>query len=88
MDDGSRTTIDGAGRVVVPKAIREQAGLAPGSRLTVRYREGRIEIEPDPRKVRMKRHGGLTVAVPEEEGPLLTADEVRDTLERLRRREE
>lgn len=28
--DGMRTTIDGAGRIVIPKALRECIGLAPG----------------------------------------------------------
>ena len=31
---GMRTTIDKAGRVVIPAALRERAGLTPGSELT------------------------------------------------------
>jgi AbrB family looped-hinge helix DNA binding protein len=32
---GMRTTIDKAGRVVIPAAMRERAGLSPGSELEV-----------------------------------------------------
>jgi AbrB family looped-hinge helix DNA binding protein len=39
------TTIDRAGRVVIPKPIRDAAGLKPGAALSIEYRDGRIEIE-------------------------------------------
>ena len=41
-----KSTIDRAGRVVIPKAIREAAGLKPGSALTIAYRDGQVVIEP------------------------------------------
>ena len=56
------STIDAAGRVVIPKSIREAAGLKPGSHLKIEYREGRIEIEQKSRKVRLVKKGGLLVA--------------------------
>jgi AbrB family looped-hinge helix DNA binding protein len=43
MDITIETSIDSAGRIVVPKIIRQQAGLEPGMPLTVSLREGRIE---------------------------------------------
>lgn len=87
MKRGMITTIDRAGRVVVPKRIREKAHWAPGTRLAVRFRDGRVELEPEPSAVRLERRGSLLVAVHEEEVPKVTADEVRDTLEEIRRRE-
>jgi AbrB family looped-hinge helix DNA binding protein len=40
-------TIDGAGRVVVPKAIRARLGLREGTRLHVREEAGkRLVLEP------------------------------------------
>ncbi len=42
-----KTTIDAAGRLVIPKKIREEAGLKPGTALDVRVRDGVIEIEPE-----------------------------------------
>lgn len=80
-----KTTIDAAGRVVIPKAVREALGLQAGQTLEVEAREGRIEIEPVPTPMRLERRGRGVVAVPEDDVPELTAEEVRDTLERTRR---
>jgi AbrB family looped-hinge helix DNA binding protein len=53
-------TIDKAGRVVIPAAVRERLGLLPGTELEVSYDEGAIKLAPivtPPRLVR--RHGHL-----------------------------
>ena len=81
-----KTTIDRAGRLVVPKKIREAAGIRPGSELTIRVADGRIEIEPAPLDVRLVKRGSLTVAVPRKRVPPLTPESVGQTLDRLRRR--
>jgi AbrB family looped-hinge helix DNA binding protein len=79
-----RTTIDAAGRLVIPKQIREQAGLRPGMPLEISYRDGAIEIEPAPMPVRLVRKGHLTVAVPAGDVPTLTADQVERAREQIR----
>jgi len=81
-----KTTIDHAGRLVLPKAIREEAGIAPGAELEIRVKDGRIEIEPAPLEVRLVKRGKLTVAVPARAVPPLTQAEVAETLAVLRRR--
>lgn len=40
------TTIDSVGRIVIPKALREQAGLVPGTEIDIQIRNGHLEIEP------------------------------------------
>jgi len=53
-----RTTIDTAGRVVIPAAIRERAGLSPGAELEVTMDETGVRIErvaPAPRLMRVGR---------------------------------
>lgn len=80
-----RTAIDRAGRIVVPKPLRDSLGLAPGQPLDISVRDGRLEIEPIPTPMRLVRQGGRLVAVPEIDVPPLTADIVRDTLDRVRR---
>lgn len=78
------TTIDKAGRLVVPKAVRDAARLRPGTRVRFRVRESRIEIEPVPLDVALERHGSAVVAVPRGEQPALTAAEVEEATARLR----
>ena len=80
-----RTTIDSAGRVVIPKPIRDRLGLMPGGAIEVREREGKVEIEPAPTPMHLERREHGTVAVPDEELSPLTDEMVRATLERVRR---
>ena len=80
-----KTTIDSAGRLVVPKEIRQEAGLRPGMPIDIRVREGRIEIEPAPLKVKLEKRGRLLVAVPQEPLRPLTHEAVEDTRRKLRR---
>ncbi|MGI8685435.1 MAG: AbrB/MazE/SpoVT family DNA-binding domain-containing protein [Acidimicrobiales bacterium] len=80
-----RTTIDGAGRVVVPKSIRDSLGLAAGQPLEIIERNGAAELRPVGRRVWIEERDGAFVAVTEEPVPPLTTDEVRDLVERSRR---
>lgn len=78
-----KTTIDRAGRLVIPKEIRREARLTPGSPLEVRWRDGRIEIEPAPAAVQLQRRGRLLVAVLRKKVALLTPEIVEQTRARL-----
>lgn len=80
-----KTTIDNGGRVVIPKAMRDTVGLAPGGEVTIEERQGRIEIEPAPVEVVLELQGGVLVAVPKGAVPPLGSSEVREELERVRR---
>jgi AbrB family looped-hinge helix DNA binding protein len=57
-------TIDAAGRLVIPGPIRREAALEPGVPLEVRWRDGIIEIEPQPIRVAIEKRGRLLVAKP------------------------
>lgn len=80
-----KTTIDAAGRLVIPKEIRREAGLKPGMPLDIRLREGRIEIEPEPVPVKLTRKGRLLVAVPQADVSPLRTETVERTRRTLRR---
>lgn len=80
-----KTTVDAAGRVVIPKDLRERLGIRRGRPLEIRERDGRIEIEPAPTAMNLVRRGHGAVAVPAQKLPPLTDDLVRETLERTRR---
>jgi AbrB family looped-hinge helix DNA binding protein len=75
------TTMDAAGRLVIPREIRREAALEPGVPLEVRWRDGVIEIEPQPLAVTLKRKGRLLVATPATPAPPLRTA----TVERTRR---
>jgi AbrB family looped-hinge helix DNA binding protein len=74
-----KTTIDHAGRLVIPKAIRTQAGLTPGTVLDIRWHDGCIELAPAPLPVEFVRKGRLVVAIPQQEVARLTAERVEAT---------
>ena len=80
-----RTTIDCAGRVVVPKALRDELGLTGGQDLEVVVRDGRLELEPPPVPMHLEHKRGVAVAVPDASIPPLTSALVRETMERVRR---
>ena len=77
-------TIDRAGRLVVPKSIREAAHLKPGTQVRFRLVDGRVEIEPVPLTVTLERSGSLVVAVAEGDPPALTRSEVVETIGEVR----
>ena len=80
-----QTTIDSAGRIVVPKRLRDELGLQPGQVLELEITDGRLQIEIAPLDIRLERRRHGPVAVADENMPTLTADMVRQTLERTRR---
>ncbi|HEX6086772.1 MAG TPA: AbrB/MazE/SpoVT family DNA-binding domain-containing protein [Thermoanaerobaculia bacterium] len=77
MNDPITITIDRVGRLVIPKEIREEAGIEAGMILEVRCREGRIELEPRRRPVRIVKKGRLQVAESVEPGEPLTRAAVK-----------
>jgi len=80
-----RTAIDSAGRVVIPKALRDALGLTAGQPLEIAERDGRLEIVPAATPMRLMDEGDGVAAVAGADMPVLTANMVRDTLERIRR---
>lgn len=79
-----KSTIDRAGRVVVPKAIREQAGLRPGVKLEIEYRNGRVELEPVQAQAKLARKGSFWVL--DAPGlPPLKQRQVREVIQQVRK---
>jgi AbrB family looped-hinge helix DNA binding protein len=69
-----RTTIDKAGRIVIPAAIRERAGFTPGTTLEISADETGIRVERVAAPPRLVRIGRRLVARPtaaaEERSPI------------------
>lgn len=79
------TTIDSAGRIVVPKALRDELGLSAGTPVEITAKDGKLEIEPAATKMRLVKRGKGLVATTDEPLPELTADDVSSVIRSLRR---
>jgi AbrB family looped-hinge helix DNA binding protein len=79
-----RTTIDGAGRIVVPKSLRAALCLNGGDEVEITLKGERIELVPAPRQVNLREgaHGILTSDL---DLPAHGPADVREALERTRR---
>lgn len=78
-----RAAIDGAGRLVVPKPLRDELGFAPGTELELSAVDGRLEVVVPSRVAVEEGPHGLRFAAPTD-APL-TAEQVREITERTRR---
>lgn len=76
-------SIDSAGRVVVPKQLRDELGLTPGTPLEIDVVDGHIELSTSGEPARLEEgpNGPVVAAT----GTPLTDEEVRRTLEAVRR---
>jgi len=72
--------------MVIPKAIRQAAGIKPGSPLSIEYRDGKIEIAPKAAKVRLIRKGSVLVASIRG-APKMSVEEVNEWIRKSRDRE-
>lgn len=79
-----KATIDSAGRLVVPKALREAVGLGEGGKVEITEEDGRLVVTPAPVAKRLERRAGQLVCVPDEPLPPLTAEVVRSVLDATR----
>jgi AbrB family looped-hinge helix DNA binding protein len=80
-----KVTIDNAGRVVLPKSIRDAAGLSGGQEVEVRLVGAVVEIEPTQPEVRMRTRPGR-LPVLEADGPVepVSDEDVRAGLDAQR----
>jgi AbrB family looped-hinge helix DNA binding protein len=76
-----KARIDKAGRVVLPKPIRDELGLIAGRAIEVYVEDGRAIIEPAVVNWHVERRGRLSVLVPDGPVPQLTDAELRDALD-------
>jgi len=79
-----RLSIDSAGRVVVPKPIREQLGFSPDVPLEAEVIDGRLELSAPHELAKLIEGPNGPMVAPT--GTPLTDEEVRRTLEAVRER--
>jgi AbrB family looped-hinge helix DNA binding protein len=77
-------TIDRAGRVVIPQAVRRRLGLAAGTELDVEERDGGVLLRPVS-KVRVEiAEDGLPIIRAPEDTPKMTTEDFRRVLDEVR----
>lgn len=82
---GMETTADAAGRVVIPKPVRDELGLTAGTRLRLEVSDGEVRASRADGGSWFDERDGRPVLVAPEGTPPLTVEAVRDLVERIRR---
>jgi AbrB family looped-hinge helix DNA binding protein len=77
----STVTIDRAGRVVLPKALRDEMRLSPGDTLDLTVKGDDVTLRPRRGATPLQKERGVWVF---RTGKPLTADETKETLRTIR----
>jgi len=80
-----RVAIDGVGRIVIPKQMREELGIDGPTELELTEHDGTLELTVPYMKAHLEVRDGFAVIVPDEPVPPMTAEMVREEIERSRR---
>lgn len=78
--------IDGAGRVVLPKSLRDRLGLQAGSEFEVIEEENRIVLKPVEKEPKLVSKNGVLVFVPDADFSKAGEDPVKKSREERDRR--
>ncbi|UJP10893.1 AbrB/MazE/SpoVT family DNA-binding domain-containing protein [Microbacterium sp. KUDC0406] len=78
-------TIDAAGRLVVPKSVRDAMGLRPGIPVDVTFVDGHIEIEYAPIRAKIDTSAELPRLIPDGDVESIDDEIVRSVLDSTRR---
>jgi AbrB family looped-hinge helix DNA binding protein len=80
-----RVAIDGVGRVVIPKPMRDALGIEGPTELELTERDGALELTVPYTQAWVEERDGLAVIVTEQPLPPLDQDTVRAVLESVRK---
>ncbi|MGH2833549.1 MAG: hypothetical protein ACRDK2_12320 [Solirubrobacteraceae bacterium] len=80
-----RVAIDGVGRLVIPKALRDELGVHGPTDLELTATDGVLELTVADIPAHVEERGGFPIIVTEEPMAPMSVAEARTTLERVRR---
>ena len=63
-NNGMKTTIDRAGRLVIPAQVRKKAGFAPGTEIEIVQDDVCVRLFRKAKQPKLQKRGKLVVAVP------------------------
>ncbi len=78
----AKLKVDKAGRIVLPKPVREKLQLAPGDELELESQDDRITLRPLRGTAQLRKKRGVWVF---HSGEPLSAETVEETLDQVRR---
>jgi AbrB family looped-hinge helix DNA binding protein len=80
-----RVSIDGVGRVVIPKQMRDKLGIDGPTELELTASDGKLELAVPDSRAWVEERDGLAVIVIDPPPPPLDQDAVRAVLESIRK---
>lgn len=80
-----KVSIDGVGRLVIPRALRQELGIDGPAELDITVHDGRLELAVPDIDARVEERDGLPVIVTDEPTAPMTTEETRTAIERTRR---
>jgi bifunctional DNA-binding transcriptional regulator/antitoxin component of YhaV-PrlF toxin-antitoxin module len=80
-----RIAIDAVGRLVIPKAMRDELGIRGPTEIEATAIDGRVELSVPDTDARVEERAGLPLIVLDPEPAPLDAANVRSVLESVRR---
>lgn len=82
---GMKVAIDSVGRMVIPKALREELGITGAAEVEMRAADGRIEMTVPDVPARVEMRDGVPVIVTDRPMKPITVEETRAAIDRSRR---
>jgi AbrB family looped-hinge helix DNA binding protein len=80
-----RVAIDAVGRIVIPKQMRQELGIAGPTQVELRAADGRLEVTVPDVPARVEERDGLPVIVTDRPMEPLTVEDTRAAIDRSRR---
>ncbi len=80
-----RVAIDGVGRLVIPKTLRDELGVDGPTDLKLTASDGRLELTVADVPARVEERDGFPVIVTDQPMEPMSATETRAAIERVRR---
>jgi AbrB family looped-hinge helix DNA binding protein len=82
---GMKVAIDNAGRMVIPKAFRDELGITGATEVELNAADGRVEMTVPDVPARVELRDGVPVIVTDEPMAPLTVEAARAAIDRVRR---